>query len=166
MSAEAHISGAACWTSAEVCAARHAASCVSCQSRRASTGSSAASAASAATATAVVAPCPAVTAASSEARFTDWSVGSVHRVVTMMRAPALSAARVSPACSTYRLSSDWQAMKATRRGRGHSSEDYAERMLERLVDAQLLETSAPGTYRMGDLLRLYARERFAGLHEA
>jgi DNA-binding SARP family transcriptional activator len=46
------------------------------------------------------------------------------------------------------------------------SEAYAERMLERLVDAQLLETSVPGTYRMGDLLRLYARERFAGLHEA
>lgn len=41
------------------------------------------------------------------------------------------------------------------------SEAYAERTLERLVDAQLLETSAPGTYRMGDLLRLYARERYA-----
>ncbi|NUR26189.1 MAG: hypothetical protein HOV83_10145, partial [Catenulispora sp.] len=39
------------------------------------------------------------------------------------------------------------------------SEAYAERTLERLVDAQLLETSAPGTYRMGDLVRLYARER-------
>ncbi|WP_051367448.1 AfsR/SARP family transcriptional regulator [Hamadaea tsunoensis] len=39
------------------------------------------------------------------------------------------------------------------------SEAYAERALERLVDAQLLETSAPGTYRMGDLVRLYARER-------
>jgi len=37
----------------------------------------------------------------------------------------------------------------------------AERALERLVDAQLLETGSPGTYRMGDLLRLYARERFA-----
>jgi hypothetical protein len=41
------------------------------------------------------------------------------------------------------------------------SEAYTEHILERLVDAQLLETSAPGTYRMGDLLRLYARERFA-----
>ncbi|HYN97261.1 MAG TPA: BTAD domain-containing putative transcriptional regulator [Pilimelia sp.] len=37
-------------------------------------------------------------------------------------------------------------------------EPYAERTLERLVDAQLLETSAPGRYKMGDLLRLYARE--------
>ena len=43
------------------------------------------------------------------------------------------------------------------------SEAYAERALERLVDAQLLETSAPGTYRMGDLLRLYARERHTAL---
>ncbi|MDG4764938.1 BTAD domain-containing putative transcriptional regulator [Solwaraspora sp. WMMD406] len=41
------------------------------------------------------------------------------------------------------------------------SEVYAERALERLVDAQLLETSAPGTYRMSELLRLYARERHA-----
>ncbi|MBB5871448.1 DNA-binding SARP family transcriptional activator [Allocatelliglobosispora scoriae] len=41
------------------------------------------------------------------------------------------------------------------------SEACAERILERLVDAQLLETSAPGTYRMGDLMRLYARERYA-----
>jgi DNA-binding SARP family transcriptional activator len=46
------------------------------------------------------------------------------------------------------------------------SEASAERILECLVDAQLLETSAPGTYRMGELLRLYARERFAGLPEA
>lgn len=45
------------------------------------------------------------------------------------------------------------------------SEAYTEQMLERLVDAQLLETSAPGTYRMGDLLRLYARERFAELQQ-
>ena len=37
-------------------------------------------------------------------------------------------------------------------------EDAAERALERLVDAQLLETPQPGRYRMHDLLRLYARE--------
>jgi tetratricopeptide (TPR) repeat protein len=37
-------------------------------------------------------------------------------------------------------------------------EDAAERALERLVDAQLLETSGPGRYRLHDLLRLYARE--------
>ncbi|MEG3635540.1 AfsR/SARP family transcriptional regulator [Micromonospora palythoicola] len=42
------------------------------------------------------------------------------------------------------------------------SEAHTERILERLVDAQLLETSTPGSYRMGELLRLYARERFAG----
>jgi hypothetical protein len=33
-----------------------------------------------------------------------------------------------------------------------------EAMLELLVDAQLLETSVPGRYRMHDLLRLFARE--------
>jgi DNA-binding SARP family transcriptional activator len=38
------------------------------------------------------------------------------------------------------------------------AEDAAERLLERLVDAQLLETPSPGRYRMHDLLRLYARE--------
>jgi DNA-binding SARP family transcriptional activator len=38
------------------------------------------------------------------------------------------------------------------------AEDSAERVLERLVDAQLLETPAPGRYRLHDLLRLYARE--------
>lgn len=37
-------------------------------------------------------------------------------------------------------------------------EHAAERVLERLVDAQLLETPAPGRYRLHDLLRLYARE--------
>jgi DNA-binding SARP family transcriptional activator len=37
-------------------------------------------------------------------------------------------------------------------------EDAAERTLERLVDAQLLETPASGRYRLHDLLRLYARE--------
>nr|WP_277351273.1 BTAD domain-containing putative transcriptional regulator [Micromonospora sp. HNM0581] len=42
------------------------------------------------------------------------------------------------------------------------SEAHTERILERLVDAQLLETSTPGSYRMGELLRLYARERFTG----
>jgi tetratricopeptide (TPR) repeat protein len=37
-------------------------------------------------------------------------------------------------------------------------EEAAERVLERLVDAHLLETPAPGRYRLHDLLRLYARE--------
>jgi DNA-binding SARP family transcriptional activator/tetratricopeptide (TPR) repeat protein len=37
-------------------------------------------------------------------------------------------------------------------------EQAAEGVLERLVDAQLLETSRPGRYRLHDLLRLYARE--------
>jgi DNA-binding SARP family transcriptional activator/Tfp pilus assembly protein PilF len=37
-------------------------------------------------------------------------------------------------------------------------EHAAERALERLVDAQLLESPAPGRYRLHDLLRLYARE--------
>jgi DNA-binding SARP family transcriptional activator len=38
------------------------------------------------------------------------------------------------------------------------ADDAAERVLERLVDAQLLETPAPGRYRLHDLLRLHARE--------
>jgi len=42
-----------------------------------------------------------------------------------------------------------------------SSEEAAERVLERLVDAQLLETPSPGRYRLHDLLRLYAREQAA-----
>jgi tetratricopeptide (TPR) repeat protein len=37
-------------------------------------------------------------------------------------------------------------------------EETAERVLERLVDAQLVETPAPGRYWLHDLLRLYARE--------
>jgi DNA-binding SARP family transcriptional activator len=37
-------------------------------------------------------------------------------------------------------------------------EEAAEWVLERLVDTQLLETPAPGRYRLHDLLRLYARE--------
>ena len=37
-------------------------------------------------------------------------------------------------------------------------EETAERVLERLVDAQLVETPSPGRYRLHDLLRLYARE--------
>jgi DNA-binding SARP family transcriptional activator/tetratricopeptide (TPR) repeat protein len=41
------------------------------------------------------------------------------------------------------------------------SEAETVRVLERLVDAQLLETPTPGRYRMHDLLRLYARERGA-----
>jgi DNA-binding SARP family transcriptional activator/Flp pilus assembly protein TadD len=37
-------------------------------------------------------------------------------------------------------------------------EPATERALERLVDTQLLDTPAPGRYRLHDLLRLYARE--------
>ncbi|MEU7755954.1 BTAD domain-containing putative transcriptional regulator [Micromonospora sp. NPDC049101] len=40
----------------------------------------------------------------------------------------------------------------------------AERLLERLVDARLLESALPGRYRMGGLLGLYARERLVGRH--
>jgi DNA-binding SARP family transcriptional activator len=40
-------------------------------------------------------------------------------------------------------------------------EPAARGLLERLVDAQLLETSAVGRYRFHDLVRLYARERAA-----
>jgi DNA-binding SARP family transcriptional activator/tetratricopeptide (TPR) repeat protein len=43
-------------------------------------------------------------------------------------------------------------------------ERAAERVLERLVDAHLLETPAPGRYRLHDLLRLYARELAAQRH--
>ena len=43
-------------------------------------------------------------------------------------------------------------------------EDAAERTLERLVDAQLLETPSPGRYRFHDLLRLYAREQATRQH--
>jgi DNA-binding SARP family transcriptional activator/tetratricopeptide (TPR) repeat protein len=39
-----------------------------------------------------------------------------------------------------------------------------ERVLERLVDARLLETSTPGRYRLHDLLRLYARESVVPQH--
>jgi DNA-binding SARP family transcriptional activator/tetratricopeptide (TPR) repeat protein len=38
------------------------------------------------------------------------------------------------------------------------AEPLAERVLERLADANLLETSCPGRYRLHDLLRLYGRE--------
>jgi DNA-binding SARP family transcriptional activator/tetratricopeptide (TPR) repeat protein len=41
------------------------------------------------------------------------------------------------------------------------SQAQAERGLERLVDAHLLETPLPGRYRLHDLLRLYAREQVA-----
>jgi DNA-binding SARP family transcriptional activator/DNA polymerase III delta prime subunit len=37
-------------------------------------------------------------------------------------------------------------------------EEATERVLERLVDAHLLQTPAPGRYRLHDLLRVYARE--------
>ncbi|QSB12891.1 winged helix-turn-helix domain-containing protein [Natronosporangium hydrolyticum] len=40
-----------------------------------------------------------------------------------------------------------------------SSRAEAERALENLVDAQLVDTPRPGRYRMSDLLRLYAREQ-------
>ncbi len=43
-------------------------------------------------------------------------------------------------------------------------EETAERALERLVDAQLLETPRPGRYRLHDLLRLYARELASQRH--
>jgi DNA-binding SARP family transcriptional activator/DNA-binding transcriptional ArsR family regulator/Flp pilus assembly protein TadD len=39
-----------------------------------------------------------------------------------------------------------------------ADQDTAERALERLVDAHLLETPRPGRYRLHDLLRAYARE--------
>jgi tetratricopeptide (TPR) repeat protein len=39
------------------------------------------------------------------------------------------------------------------------SPEEAERSLERLLDAQLLETPAPDRYRLHDLLRLFAQER-------
>jgi DNA-binding SARP family transcriptional activator len=45
-------------------------------------------------------------------------------------------------------------------------EEAAEGALERLVDAQLLETPAPGRYRFHDLLRLYARELAQERHAA
>ncbi|WP_316528006.1 SAM-dependent methyltransferase [Kitasatospora brasiliensis] len=38
------------------------------------------------------------------------------------------------------------------------SEPRAERILERLTDVQLLDTAAPGHYRLHDLLRMFARE--------
>ena len=43
-------------------------------------------------------------------------------------------------------------------------ERRTERVLEQLVDAQLLETPAPGRYRMHDLLRVYARELADEMH--
>jgi tetratricopeptide (TPR) repeat protein len=45
-------------------------------------------------------------------------------------------------------------------------EETAERVLERLVDAQLIETPAPGRYLLHDLLRLYARELASQHHSA
>jgi tetratricopeptide (TPR) repeat protein len=42
-----------------------------------------------------------------------------------------------------------------------TSARQAKRLLDRLVRANLVETPAPGRYRMHDLLRLYARERVA-----
>ena len=43
-------------------------------------------------------------------------------------------------------------------------EETAERALELLVDAHLLETPAPGRYRLHDLLRVYARELASERH--
>jgi DNA-binding SARP family transcriptional activator/tetratricopeptide (TPR) repeat protein len=43
-------------------------------------------------------------------------------------------------------------------------QQVAEQVLERLVDAHLLETPSPGRYRLHDLLRLYARELARELH--
>ncbi|HEX6684526.1 MAG TPA: tetratricopeptide repeat protein [Candidatus Limnocylindrales bacterium] len=45
-------------------------------------------------------------------------------------------------------------------------EPRTERLLERLVDAQLLDSPSPGRYRLHDLLRLYARELAAERHPA
>jgi DNA-binding SARP family transcriptional activator/Tfp pilus assembly protein PilF len=47
-----------------------------------------------------------------------------------------------------------------------ASEEAAEQALERLVDAQLVETPAPGRYQLHDLLRLYARELATRHHDA
>jgi DNA-binding SARP family transcriptional activator/Flp pilus assembly protein TadD len=44
-------------------------------------------------------------------------------------------------------------------------EDAAERALERLVDAQLLETPSPGRYQLHDLVRLYVRELACRHHD-
>jgi tetratricopeptide (TPR) repeat protein len=44
------------------------------------------------------------------------------------------------------------------------TEPATQTVLERLVDAQLLETPQPGRYQFHDLLRLYARQRAAGAH--
>src|SRR5262249_40015515 len=41
--------------------------------------------------------------------------------------------------------------------------DAARELLERLVDAQLLESPCPGRYRFHDLVRLFARERAAAV---
>jgi tetratricopeptide (TPR) repeat protein/transcriptional regulator with XRE-family HTH domain len=46
-----------------------------------------------------------------------------------------------------------------------TTEEQAEGLLERLVDAQLLESPVPGRYRLHDLLRAYARERAAEQHQ-
>jgi DNA-binding SARP family transcriptional activator/tetratricopeptide (TPR) repeat protein len=43
-------------------------------------------------------------------------------------------------------------------------QQVAERVLERLADAHLLETPTPGRFRLHDLLRLYARELARELH--
>ena len=43
-------------------------------------------------------------------------------------------------------------------------EEATERVLERLVDAHLLQTPAPGRYRLHDLLRVYARELASERH--
>jgi tetratricopeptide (TPR) repeat protein len=44
------------------------------------------------------------------------------------------------------------------------SEDATQRLLERLVDAQVLETPRLGRYQFHDLVRLYAREHAASRH--
>jgi tetratricopeptide (TPR) repeat protein len=46
----------------------------------------------------------------------------------------------------------------------HQPEQSAQRVLERLVDAQLLETPRPDRYQFHDLVRLYARQRGVSLH--
>lgn len=46
------------------------------------------------------------------------------------------------------------------------SEAQAERMLDQLTDAQLIDSPAPGRYRLHDLLRLFARDQAYALESA
>ena len=69
-----------------------------------------------------------------------------------------SADRVPRGCAGVRLARPPGRPAGGGAGRGTAAgepDDAAERVLERLVDAQILETPSPGRYRMHDLLRLY-----------